>query len=152
MMIRAGKREEVLTTTSMWNCTSCYNCIVRCPRKLPITHIMHGIAEYAHRIGKAPKMQPTRFFSGLFWKNCTHTGRVNELKLSMGLYFKDGFAQGIKNGMAMQAVALGLVKAKRLNVFELFGGHKCKDQKGIQAMLKKAYEIERSRKAARMEG
>jgi quinone-modifying oxidoreductase subunit QmoC len=35
---------------------------------------------------------------------------------------------------------------------ELFGGHKCKDQKGIQAMLKKAYEIERSRKAARMEG
>jgi quinone-modifying oxidoreductase subunit QmoC len=152
MMIRAGKREEVLTTTSMWNCTSCYNCIVRCPRKLPITHIMHGIAEYAHRIGKAPKMQATRFFSGLFWKNATKTGRVNELKLSMGLYFKDGFAQGVKNGMAMQSVALGLVKAGRLNVMELFGGHKCKDQKGIQAMLKKAYEIERSRKAARMEG
>jgi quinone-modifying oxidoreductase subunit QmoC len=144
--------QEVLTTTSMWNCTSCYNCIVRCPRKLPITHIMHGIAEYAHRIGMAPKMQATRFFSGLFWKNCTNKGRVNELKLSMGLYFKDGFMQGIKNGMAMQSVALGLVKAKRLNVMELFGGHKCKDQKGIQAMLKKAYEIERSRKAAKMAG
>ena len=113
---------------------------------------MHGIAEYAHRIGKAPKMQPTRFFSGLFWKNCTHTGRVNELKLSLGLYFKDGFSQGIKNGMAMQAVAIGLLKAKRLNPFELLGGHKCKDQKGIQAMLKKAYDIERSRKAARTAG
>ncbi|HTY99564.1 MAG TPA: 4Fe-4S dicluster domain-containing protein, partial [Rhodocyclaceae bacterium] len=37
MMIRAGKREEVLTSDSMWMCTSCYNCIVRCPRKLPIT-------------------------------------------------------------------------------------------------------------------
>ncbi|WP_296844463.1 heterodisulfide reductase [Thiobacillus sp.] len=152
MMIRAGKREEVLTTTSMWNCTSCYNCIVRCPRKLPITHIMHGIAEYAHRLGKAPKMQPTRFFSGLFWKNCTHTGRVNELKLSMGLYFKDGFGAGIKEGMKMKDVAIGLLKAKRLNPFELLGGHKCKDQKGIQAMLKKAYEIERSRKAAKMAG
>jgi quinone-modifying oxidoreductase subunit QmoC len=152
MMIRAGKREEVLTTTSMWNCTSCYNCIVRCPRKLPITHIMHGIAEYAHRIGMAPKMQATRFFSGLFWKNATKTGRVNELKLSMGLYFKDGFVQGIKNGLAMQSVALGLVKAGRLNVMELLGGHKCRDQQGIQAMLKKAYEIERTRKAAKMEG
>jgi len=54
--------------------------------------------------------------------------------------------------MAMQAVAIGLLKAKRLNPFELLGGHKCKDQKGIQAMLKKAYDIERSRKAARTAG
>jgi quinone-modifying oxidoreductase, subunit QmoC len=37
-------------------------------------------------------------------------------------------------------------------VMELFGGHKCKDQKGVQAMLNKAYEIERVRKAAKMAG
>jgi quinone-modifying oxidoreductase subunit QmoC len=150
MMIRAGKREEVLTSSSMWNCTSCYNCIVRCPRKLPITHIMHGLAEYAHRLGLAPKMQGTRFFSGLFWNNCTTTGRVNELKLSMGLYFKDGFVQGVKNGLVMKNVALGLMKARRLNPFELFGGHKCKDQKGIHAMLKKARDIENTRKVAKV--
>jgi heterodisulfide reductase subunit C len=51
MMIRAGKRDEVLKSESMWMCTSCYNCIVRCPRELPITHIMHGLASYAHRLG-----------------------------------------------------------------------------------------------------
>ncbi len=146
MMIRAGKREEVLTSQSMWMCTSCYNCIVRCPRKLPITHIMHGLATYAHQLGLAPKNQPTRFFSKLFWNNCIHTGRVNELKLSMGLYFKDGFKQGIINGLAMKDVAFGLLKAKRLNPFELFKGHGCKDQKGIHAMLKKAHEIEAQRK------
>ena len=150
MMIRAGKREEVLTSSSMWNCTSCYNCIVRCPRKIPITHIMHGLAEYAHRLGLAPKMQPTRFFSGLFWKNCTDTGRVNELKLSMGLYFKDGLVQGIKNGLAMKNAAIGLMLAGRLNPMELFGGHKCKDQKGIHAMLKKARAIENTRKIAKL--
>jgi quinone-modifying oxidoreductase subunit QmoC len=60
MMIRAGKREEVLGSDAMWMCTSCYNCIVRCPRKLPITHIMHGLANYAHRWAWRPKMQPTR--------------------------------------------------------------------------------------------
>ena len=150
MMIRAGKRDEVLKTSSMWNCTSCYNCIVRCPRKIPITHIMHGIAEYAHRLGLAPKMQATRLFSTLFWNNCTDTGRVNELKLSLGLYFKDGFVQGIRNGLAMQAVAICLVKCGRLNVMELFRPHKCKDQKGIHAMLKKAREIENTRKVAKM--
>lgn len=146
MMIRAGKREEVLSSDSMWMCTSCYNCIVRCPRKLPITHIMHGLANYAHRLGLAPKNQPTRVFAKMFWDNLTKTGRVNELKLSLSLYFKDGFVQGIKNGLAMQAIGLGLVKAKRLNPMEILGGHGCKDIKGIQAMLKKAQEIENRRK------
>ena len=142
MMIRAGKREEVLKSDAMWMCTSCYNCIVRCPRKLPITHIMHGLASYAHRLGLAPRMQPTRDFSILFWKNSTQTGRVNELKLTLGLYFKDGLVAGIKKGWSMRNVAFGLLKAGRLNPFELFGGHRCKDQKGIAAMLKKAREIE----------
>jgi quinone-modifying oxidoreductase subunit QmoC len=147
MMIRAGKRDAVLESNSMWQCVSCYNCYVRCPRKLPITHIMHGIAEYAYRIGKAPKGQPTQFLSKVFWDNATKFGRVNEVKLTQSLYFKNGIVDGIKQAMAMQDVALGLVKAKRLNVMEAFGGgHKCQDIKGIQAMLAKARELEAQRK------
>ena len=146
MMIRAGKRDEVLTSDSMWMCTSCYNCVVRCPRKLPITTIMHGLATYAHRLGLAPKMQPTRQWSLLFWDNCTKTGRVNELKLTLGLYFKDGLVAGIKKALSMQAIGLGLLKAGRLNPFELFKGHECKDKAGIHRMLKKAQEIESRRR------
>ncbi len=146
MMIRAGKREEVLSSDSMWMCTSCYNCIVRCPRKLPITHIMHGLANYAHRLGLAPKGQPTREIAKLFWNNLIKTGRVNELKFSLAMYFKDGFVQGIKNALAMQAVGLGLMKAKRLNAMEIFGGHKCQDQEGIRKIVAKAREIEDRRK------
>jgi quinone-modifying oxidoreductase subunit QmoC len=146
MMIRAGKREEVLTSDSMWMCTSCYNCIVRCPRKLPITHIMHGLANYAHRLGLAPKGQPTRDVAKLFWNNLAKTGRVNELTFSLAMYFKDGFVQGIKNALAMQSVGLGLVKAKRLNPMELFGGHKCKDPASIHKMIAKAREIEDRKK------
>ena len=146
MMIRAGKREQVLSSDSMWMCTSCYNCVVRCPRKLPITQIMHGIATYANNLGVAPKIQPTRDFSIQFWKNCTRTGRVNELRLTLGLYFNGGLMAGIRKGWAMRNIGLGLLKAGRLNPFELFKGHECKDQKGIQAMLKKAAEIEQRRK------
>jgi len=146
MMIRAGKREAVLASDAMWMCTSCYNCMVRCPRKLPITHIMHGLATYAHRLGLAPKMQPTRQWSVLFWENCTKTGRVNELKLTLGLYFKDGFVAGIKKALSMQAIGLGLLKAGRLNPFELFKGHECKDKAGIHRMIKKAQEIEDRRR------
>jgi quinone-modifying oxidoreductase subunit QmoC len=53
----------------MWMCTSCYNCIVRCPRKVPITHIMHGLASYAYRLGLAPKQPADAEFATLFWNN-----------------------------------------------------------------------------------
>ena len=142
MMIRAGKREEVLSSDSMWMCTSCYNCIVRCPRQLPITHIMHGLAHYANKLGMVPKGQPTQEIAKIFWNNLVKTGRVNELKFSLSMYFKDGFVQGIKNALAMQSVGLGLVKAGRLNPMELFGGHKCKDSDAIKKMIAKAREIE----------
>jgi quinone-modifying oxidoreductase subunit QmoC len=146
MMIRAGKRDEVLSSDSMWMCTSCYNCMVRCPRKLPITHIMHGLANYAHRLGIAPKGQPTREFAKLFWDNLMKTGRVNEMKLTIAHYFRNGIGPGIKEAMAMKDIGLGMLKAKRLNPMELLGGHGLKDVKGFHAMVAKAKEIEDRRK------
>jgi len=145
-MIRAGKRDEVLRSESMWMCTSCYNCIVRCPRELPITHIMHGLANYAHRLGIAPKQNPTRRFATMFWKNISSTGRVNELKLSVGLYFMDGIVSGIKKGLEMLPVGLGLLKTGRLNPMGLFSSHGIKGKGDLQKMLKKAREIEDKRK------
>ena len=142
MMIRAGKRDEVLQSSSMWMCTSCYNCIVRCPRELPITHIMHGLAHYAHRLGIVPKNQPTNKFAQRFWDNLSKKGRVNELKLGLSLYFMNGFGEGVKTSLKMQKIGMGMVKTKRMNPSEMLGGHSCKDTKGLQAMLKKAREIE----------
>lgn len=147
MLIRAGKREEVLNAQGMYMCTSCYNCYVRCPRKVPVTHVMHGIAEYAYRLGRSPKNQPTQHLSKTFWDNCTQTGRVNELHLTRTLYFKDGIVAGIRKFLEMSTIGLGLAKARRMNPREaLGGGHKCKDTKGIHAMLAKAKELETRRK------
>ena len=142
MMIRAGKRDEVLSSDSMWMCTSCYNCIVRCPRELPITHIMHGLAHYAKRLGLVPQKQPTQEFSQIFWNNLMKKGRVNELKLGLSMYFKDGFGQGIKNAMANQKLGQQMMKAKRMNAMEFFGGHGVKSPGDLQKIIKKAQEIE----------
>jgi quinone-modifying oxidoreductase subunit QmoC len=146
MMIRAGKRDEVLQSDSMWMCTSCYNCIARCPRKLPITHIMHGLANYAHRLNIAPKGQPTREFATMFWKNLTKRGRTNELMLTLNLYFANGIGPGIQTAMNMQKIGLGMVMAGRLNPMEIFGGHSVKDLKGFHAILAKAKDIEDRKK------
>ena len=142
MMIRAGKREEVLTSDSMWMCTSCYNCIVRCPREIPITHIMHGLAHYAERLGLAPKQQATRKFSLLFWDNLIKTGRVNELTLGINLYFINGFAEGVKTALKMLPIGLGMFKTKRMNPMGMFAHKGCKGKSDIHKIIKKAREIE----------
>lgn len=146
MMIRAGKRDEVLSSESMWMCTSCYNCITRCPRGLPITHIMHGLANYANRLGIAPKMNPTKRFAKLFWDNIADTGRVNETKLSLRLYFMDGFVSGLKRAFAMRKVGLGMLRTGRLNPFGLIKAGGIKNKNELRAILKRAYEIEDQRK------
>jgi len=142
MMIRAGKRDEVLSSASMWMCTSCYNCLVRCPREIPITHIMHGLATYAIRLGKFPQEMITPRFAKKFWENLTKVGRVNELKLGLALYFINGLGEGIQTAMKMQDVGMGMAKTKRMNPLEILGGHGVKDKAGFHAMLKKAEEIE----------
>jgi len=151
MLIRAGKRDEVLNSSSMWFCTSCYNCIARCPRGLPITHIMHGLAHYSKRLKQAPQQQQTLKFSQRFWDNLYKTGRVNELKLGLSLYFMNGFIQGIKTALSMQKIGLGMLKSQRMDPLEILGGHHCKDSKGLQAALTKAQQIEES-KAAKFQG
>jgi len=134
-----------LSSSSMWMCTSCYNCVVRCPRDLPITHIMHGLATYAKRLGLEPKNQPTAKFSEIFWENMKKKGRVNELKLGLSLYFKDGFGSGIKESMKKQKLGMKMLKAKRMAPGELFGGHGVKDISGLQKILARAEEIESSK-------
>jgi heterodisulfide reductase subunit C len=49
-MIRAGKREAVLSSESVWMCTSCYNCIVRCPRE---TGDVQRISSNADRLNRS---------------------------------------------------------------------------------------------------
>lgn len=147
MMIRAGKRDEVLASDAMWMCTSCYNCIVRCPRELPITHIMHGLAHYAKRLGLVPKSQPTAKFAQLFWDNLMVKGRINELKLGLNLYFMNGIGDGIKVALKNQSIGMGMMKSKRMSPLEIVGGHAVKDVKGFHAALKKAQELEDKRLA-----
>ncbi len=147
MMIRAGKRDAVLTSNAMWMCTSCYNCIVRCPRELPITHIMHGLAHYAQRLGLAPAHQPTAKFAQLFWNNLMKKGRVNELKLGVKLYFMNGIGEGFKTSLKMKDIGLGMMKTKRMNPMEAIGGHALEDVKGFHAVMQKAQELEDQRLA-----
>lgn len=53
-LVRAGARDEVLTSFTPWVCASCYACTVACPREIPITGIMHALRRRALAEGSYP--------------------------------------------------------------------------------------------------
>jgi len=48
-MINAGMRDDVLRSNTPWYCVSCYYCMVRCPKEIPITDIMYTLKRMSVR-------------------------------------------------------------------------------------------------------
>ena len=138
-MIRAGKKEEVLSSSTLWNCTSCYRCVVRCPRKVPVTYIIQGLAGVASREGYAPKVE-NHHFAKAFWWSANKWGRTDERTMTMHYFFTAyGPVGGVKKALSMLKIGLGFIKTGRMH---LGLPHKVKDTKGLQAILEKAAEIQ----------
>jgi len=72
-MALLGMRQEVLTSSFLWLCSSCYACQERCPQGVKITGIMGAIRNIAVRNRLVPAM-----FSGQVASLKTH-GRVYEV-------------------------------------------------------------------------
>jgi heterodisulfide reductase subunit C len=51
-MIRAGLRDRVLQSASLWLCTSCYVCTIRCPKQIAVTDIIYALKRLAMSEGK----------------------------------------------------------------------------------------------------
>ncbi len=139
MMIRAGMKEEVLSSNTIWNCTSCYRCVVRCPREVPVTYILQDLAAKAADMGYADKTENNKFAKS-FWWSAAAFGRTDERLVTALYYFSFGFAEGIKRGLANLKIAFGLIKAGRMH---LTAPHAIKDKKGLKAILDKAAEIDK---------
>lgn len=143
-LIRAGRRQEVLTCSDIMLCTSCYTCKVRCPRGIPVIDVMHGLAHYALEKGITPR-EETKKFGEAFWDSIYETGRVDEATVPIKYCLKDGMIAGLKKSLSMLDIGLALMKAKRLTPklfippnFFIPGSHKIKGLKDLQKMLDKA--------------
>ncbi len=138
MMIRAGMKEEVLSSATVWNCTQCYNCVVRCPRKVPVTYILQGLATVAAAEGYAPK-KATAKFSKSFWRSVKLFGRTDERLVTMLYFFSYGIKEGIERALANLPIAQKMVKTGRMG---LGLPHRARGAGGLRAILAKAGEIE----------
>jgi len=143
MMIRAGMKDAVLRSNTMYNCTSCYRCVVRCPRAVPVTYILQDLGRVAARMGyqEAKKSDNARFAKAFFWSTRTF-GRTDERLFTFMYYLSFGPVAAIKKALANLPIAFSLMKTKRMSMGV---PHRIKGRAELKAILDKAAEIEKSK-------
>jgi quinone-modifying oxidoreductase, subunit QmoC len=85
-LTRAGFKDEVLNSRTIWLCASCYACTVDCPKEIKITDIMYALKREAIREGAYPKRFPIPVLAREFFKMVRKHGRVSETQLVMRLF------------------------------------------------------------------
>ncbi len=141
MMVRAGMKDAVLKANTMYNCTSCYSCVVRCPRGVPVQYILQDLGRAAARMGyqEAKTTDNARFAKAFIWST-RKFGRTDERLFTFKYYLSFGLGEAIKKAMANMSIAIKLVKTKRMH---LGMPHRIKGTKDLNAILAKAAEIEK---------
>jgi heterodisulfide reductase subunit C len=109
-MARAGMREEVLSSNSMWLCLSCYLCTVRCPRGIVPTYIMHALEHLAMRHGLSTKRTRTPILYKVFSDTVYSSGHIPRLGCMTRFYLQVNPFSALKN----TSVALALFRHGRM--------------------------------------
>jgi len=87
-LIRAGMRDEVLSSGSMWHCLSCYMCTVRCPRGVKPTELAHALEALADNQGYKVRGTSTPAMYHSFVDSIQSNGRVHEFGMMLKYYLK----------------------------------------------------------------
>ncbi len=85
-MIRAGMRDEVLSSSSMWFCLSCHLCGCRCPRGVKPTDLAHALESLATQHGFKIKGTRTPAMYQSFVSSIKGNGRVHEFGMMLRYY------------------------------------------------------------------
>jgi len=87
-MSRAGFKDEVLKSVTIWLCASCYACVVQCPQDIKLTDLMYALKQRAIKEGKYPKRFPIPLLSKEFFKMVWKRGRMTESFLVTKVFLK----------------------------------------------------------------
>ena len=134
-MVRAGMRDEVLCTNSMWLCLSCYLCTERCPRGVKVTDIMYALKRLAIRHNGDNYWAPTPVLERTFVDCVNLTGRLPEMGVTGGYYWRTNPLKAL----TMIPLGLKLLSHHRL----LLVPRKVKGIRELRAMIGKAQTLER---------
>ena len=94
-LTRSDFKNEVLRSTTIWLCASCYACTVECPQQIRITDIMYELKQRAIQEEVYPKRFPIPVLAQEFYKMSHRQGRVTENYLATILFLKTNILAAI---------------------------------------------------------
>lgn len=80
---RAGQIDRVVKSNTLWLCTSCYACTVRCPAHIKITDLMYELKRLAIKHDLAPKESKNPAMTKYFIDAVHKYGRNHETELML---------------------------------------------------------------------
>jgi heterodisulfide reductase subunit C len=133
-MVREGFKDDVLKSSTIWLCASCYSCTVECPKGIKITDVMYALKREAIETGHYPKRFPTPVLAGSFFDQVLNNGRNSEGPLLLKMYLKTNPFIMFKN----MILGFKLWKTGRLSLKT----ERIKDKKNLARLLS---SVEKSR-------
>ena len=129
-MVRAGMRDEVLSSSSQWQCLSCYLCSARCPREVKPAEIMHVLECMAIDEGRVSKKTRTPIMYRSFVDTIKANGRIHELGFMIRYYLRTNLFAALRlTGMALNMLSRGRIPLR---------AHKIKGKNELNLILDKA--------------
>ncbi|MCL4395427.1 MAG: 4Fe-4S dicluster domain-containing protein [Chloroflexi bacterium] len=132
-MIRAGMRDQVLSSNTPWLCVSCYYCMARCPQQVHVTDIMYTLKRMAVR-SKMTDDSTAPDFSKTFIDWVENYGHAFEL----GLMSQHMLRHNPFGVFKIADMGVGMVTKGRIS----FTPKRIKSIDGLKAILAKAKELE----------
>jgi len=129
--LRAGLLDRVVKSNTIWLCSSCYYCTVRCPAGVKITDIMYELKRLAVEFGYVEKRAKAPVVSKLFVDIVDKNGRISEVELVSKFMMKTNPLAGI----SMMPRAWKLFRRGRMPL-------KSHRIKGVEDLKKSASTIE----------
>jgi heterodisulfide reductase subunit C len=80
-MVHLGMREKVLSSSTIWICSTCYTCYTRCPRAINLTTLMMSLRKLAIQENLVAKSGIKPKFHRSFFEIVNKYGRLHEPEL-----------------------------------------------------------------------
>ncbi len=88
-LVQLGQKERVLSSSSIWICSSCETCGVRCPNGINTAEVMDTLKEMAIAAGMV-KEKNINLFHNTFLNSVRSYGRVYEMGMMVTYKIKSG--------------------------------------------------------------
>ncbi|MCL6478716.1 MAG: 4Fe-4S dicluster domain-containing protein [Peptococcaceae bacterium] len=135
LLMRTGKREEFFNANTMWMCSTCLMCKVRCPRGIPLVDVMHDLKSYA--ISRGYTSPPQATFYQAFWQEVFGRGRLFLGGVMARYYLKRGISE-TKKVFQMRELGMKMVMHTRIPIKP---PKAIKGLKEMRAVVERAQEL-----------